>query len=118
MSNWGLLYEQGRCKAYGIPWTEEEAFAVSQLKIPAEYVRQGCLTIEDYEKAAGLRKKEEETTGKVALAHLKKDQLVLLCQKHGINVTDEATRGSMIEVLTNAGVPRSVPIEDVTQTSD
>ena len=50
-TNWGALYTQGRCKAFGVPWSDEEAHAVFILKIPADAVRQGCLTLEDYEQA-------------------------------------------------------------------
>lgn len=37
----------GDCKAVGLPWTSEEAYAVRNLGIPAELVRQGILTKED-----------------------------------------------------------------------
>ena len=49
--NWGKLLAQGRVKAVGIPWSTEESNAIYKLKIPACYVRQGILTLEDYEQA-------------------------------------------------------------------
>jgi len=56
--NWAKLAAQNRVKAVGIPWTSEEANAIYNLKIPADYVRKGILTLEDYEKAEkiGLEK--------------------------------------------------------------
>jgi len=49
--NWGKLYTQGRCKAIGVPWNTEEAYAALNLRIPADFVRAGVLTIEEYESA-------------------------------------------------------------------
>lgn len=54
--NWSRLYESGRCKAIGVPWNEAEAYAAHNLQIPARYVREGVLTLKEYEKV----KKEEE----------------------------------------------------------
>lgn len=48
--DWAKLVIQGRAKAYGIPWSEGEAKARAA-GIPAEYVRNGILTKEDYQKA-------------------------------------------------------------------
>ena len=48
--HWGKLVENGRAKAVGVPWNEEELHARIVLKIPAEYVRDGILTKEAYEK--------------------------------------------------------------------
>lgn len=45
-----LKAEQGFCKAPGIAWNNEEAYAVNNLNIPADYVRKGILTKEEYEK--------------------------------------------------------------------
>jgi hypothetical protein len=46
--NWGKLVEQGRAKAHGIPWTEEEQHARIVLKIPVEFIRDGIVTLEEY----------------------------------------------------------------------
>ena len=48
--NWGKLYQQGRCKAIGVSWNEEELNALYVLKIPVEYVREDVITVEEYEK--------------------------------------------------------------------
>lgn len=50
MINWGKLKFQNRVKDVGIPWNEEETKAIYELKIPADYVRKGVLTLKDYEK--------------------------------------------------------------------
>ena len=47
--NWAKLYQQGRCKAIGVSWNEEELHALYQLKIPVEYVREDVITEEEYE---------------------------------------------------------------------
>ena len=111
--NWGKLYEAGRCKAIGVSWSDEEAYAALILKIPADYVRLGCLTWDDYEKALGKRKETEERTQKVQVIHLKRSQLASMCRERGIVVTDEVLRPSLIEMLFDAGCPKSIPIEDV-----
>ena len=113
MANWPLLYSQGRCKNIGVPWSPEEAHARYILQIPADYIRRGCLTLEDYEKAQGKEKKDVERTKKVQLTHLRRDQLAALCEKHDIHVTDEAPRSALLECLLNAGLPKSIPVEEV-----
>ena len=56
--NWGKLYKEGRVKYPGIPWTNKERKAIYELKVPVEYVRQGALTIEDYN---NMRKAESKS---------------------------------------------------------
>ena len=107
--NWGALYEQGRCKQIGVSWNENEKQAVFFLKIPADYVRRGCLTLEAYEKMVVEEKGEVERTGKIPLAQLRKEQLYALCLQNGLNVTPDATKATMIEELKSAGHPASVP---------
>lgn len=58
--NWGKLVKQGRAKAPGIPWSDEEAKAVFEYKIPADYVRRGVLTKEQYSKSIKDESKEIE----------------------------------------------------------
>lgn len=45
--NWANLTTQGRCKAPGVPWTEEELKARYELGMTAEEVRAGILRPED-----------------------------------------------------------------------
>lgn len=87
--DWAKLVTQGRAKAYGISWTEEEARAVFLLKIPADYVRQGILTLEAYEKAKGQLPVDTKT----------KEELMAEAQKEGIAVTPDATKESLNAVL-------------------
>jgi len=86
--DWAKLVSQGRAKAIGIPWTNEEAKAVFTLKIPAEFVRKGILTVEEYEKA---KQGAEPSKDKVAL--LKE------AEELGIAVTPDATVESLKEVI-------------------
>lgn len=111
--NWNKLLESNRVKELGIPWSDAEKHAVFILKVPAEYVRQGCLTQEDYQTAVGKREETEKKTGKVALIHLKKSQLMALCLKQGINVTEDAPRTVLVDALLQAGSPKSIPAEEV-----
>jgi hypothetical protein len=89
--DWAKLVTQGRAKALGVSWTEQEAFAVFHLKIPAEFVRKGILTVEDYEKA---KVGAEPPKNKAAL--LKEAESL------GIAVTPDATVESLKEVIAAA----------------
>lgn len=59
MLNWPQLVTQGRAKDIGIAWSEQEQEALSLLIAHsglervdvARYVRQGVMTVEDFEKA-------------------------------------------------------------------
>lgn len=46
--DWKKLVEQGRAKAIGVPWSEEELVALNDYKIPPEYVRKGFLDAFQY----------------------------------------------------------------------
>ena len=118
MLNWNLLYAQGRCKAIGVPWTEEEANAALGLKIPADFVRQGCLTLEDYEKALKKNIKSIENTKKIPLIHLRQNQLLALCRSKDIEVGDEVTRPVLIEMLLDSGCKKSIPVDDVPEAQE
>ena len=59
--NWANLIKKDRVKAFGVPWTEEEAQAVFTFKIPAAYVRSGVLTVEAYEEAKAKDEKAGTT---------------------------------------------------------
>ena len=83
--NWGKLLAQNRVKAIGIPWSEEESNAIRNLKIPADYVRRGILTVEDYEKAKVSGMEEPK----------KKEDLEKEAKELGIGFTPEATAESL-----------------------
>lgn len=46
--DWNTLVGQGRAKAYGVRWSQEEKDAIAS-GVPVEYVRKGCLTVEEYQ---------------------------------------------------------------------
>jgi len=109
MTDYAKLYESGRCKAIGVPWNEAEKQAVFTLKIPAEFVRRGCLTLDQYNDMVKGDAGEVEMTGKVPLSQLKKDVLFALCQKYKVSATMEATKETMIDELVAVGCPKSIP---------
>jgi hypothetical protein len=81
-ADWGQLVAQGRAKALGVAWSEEELNALHVLKIPLEHVRGGCLTLEQYEKA---------TKGEPESKYMKKDDLLLKAKELGIEISEGAT---------------------------
>jgi len=89
--NWNALVAQGRAKAYGIPWTEEEQKALHELKIPPEYVRGGCVTSEAYEKAKAVPVKPEKFKTK---KEVQAEATAL-----GITFTEETTRPELQELV-------------------
>lgn len=56
--NWGKLYLQGRCKEIGVPWNDEELHALHELNIPVEFVRDGVLEVEEFEKLSAKDEKK------------------------------------------------------------
>ena len=65
----------GDCKAIGVAWNNEEAFAVRNLGIPADFVRKGIYTIEDYEKELGSKPKAKKEVIEV-VENEEKDEVV------------------------------------------
>ena len=85
--NWGRLYEQGRCKDIGVPWSDEELHAIHQLGISVEDVRNGILT-----------KEEAEQPGKPA--YETKAQLAEKARALGITFDEAAvTRATLINEI-------------------
>lgn len=87
--DWAKLVEQGRAKAIGVPWSEEELKAIYQLKIPPEYVRRGILTIEDYQKELEKEKQEEKTGTEKPLSKMTKKELIAKLKEFGVEIADE-----------------------------
>ena len=97
--NWGKLVEKNRCKAIGVPWTEEESDAIYKLSIPAEFVRNGCLTTKEYlEEVRSLQEKEKKGEEK-PLNHQTKDELKASAKKLKINFTDAVTRPDLMNLI-------------------
>lgn len=96
--NWAKLVIEGRCFAHGIPWTEEQAVARSK-GIPAQFVREGCLTLEDYEVARKKIVKIEKETGEKPLDHMTLDELRTKADSLGIKYTKAATQASLEKTI-------------------
>ena len=96
--NWGRLYEQGRCKAIGVPWTNEELMAW-QSGIPAKYVRLGILSIAEYE----ARKKKDDAMKETPLIHQTKDELLMVAHKKGIPATHDADVETIVRLIESKG---------------
>ena len=107
--DWARLYEQGRCKDIGVPWTEVEAIARSK-GVPAEYVRKGILDLQAYKKAEAEYRASEAKETTVPLERLKKERLVELALENNLSIDPAAiTRETLVRELKVAGVPDRVP---------
>lgn len=106
MLNWANLVEKGRAKAFGIPWSEEEAHAVYDLQIPAEYVRQGCLTVKAYEKALAVDDETEKQTGEKKLEKMTLPELQAKATSLEIAFTPDATKKVLVELIKEAQTPK------------
>ena len=97
--NWNKLVEQGRVNAPGLSWTPKEHYARYTLHIPAEFVRNGCLTKEDYfasmKDIAGLKERGEE----LPLKNMDKADLLAKAGELGFPVTPEITRADLILLI-------------------
>ena len=112
--NWARLYQEGRCKAVGVAWTDKEAFAVSELEIPAEFVRQGCLNVKEYEEALAYSKKIEEETGEKPLNLMRREELIPIADELEIPHTDVVTNSTLVaEIkLLRARKVKKEPVEE------
>jgi hypothetical protein len=109
MLNWPKLVAEGRAKAQGVPWTEEEQAAIHELGIPPEYVRNGCLTVEDYAKA-----KSGDSRKYRKLDEIRREADVL-----GVTYAPSTPRAELLELIElkkgdnsapgNAGAPPAAP---------
>lgn len=98
--NWGKLVSQGRAKAVGVSWTKEEMKARYELKIPAEFVRQGILTLKDYEKAKGTVPEDKRS----------EKELLEEAKKEGIAATPEATPEVLKEEIAKKKAKKEVKV--------
>ncbi len=90
--NWPLLVSQGRAKAFGIPWSDEERHAILDLNIPPDFVRCGCLTEEEYSKAKG-------TAGGKPFKYWKLPELRQEADRLGISYAEVTTRAELAELI-------------------
>ncbi len=108
--NWANLVANGRAKAHGIPWTEEEAAARS-LGIPAEFVREGVLTMEDYGKAQGKDAEHTEQTGEKPVNRMNKAELMAKATSLGIEFTPDVSNNALKDAI-NAKLEEEVDETD------
>lgn len=95
--NWAKLIQQGRAKAYGVPWSPEEVVARYTHNIPAEYVRDGILDPKDYE--AALAADEEEGT---PLSRLSREELLHRAEGLGLTFGAETDDPTLRELISKA----------------
>ncbi len=92
--DWAKMVAQGRAKDIGVSWSEEEVRAVYILKIPAEYVRKGILTVEAYQ--AALSGKKDIVDPYLKLSQKK---LVEMARGLGIEATPEASKETLVRLI-------------------
>ena len=88
--NWGKLVMQGRAKAVGMPWNDDEVKAIHEYKIPVDYVRRGCLTPEKYNEVQEGDLKQELETGKKPLEALNRKEVVKEAKDKGVQFDETA----------------------------
>ena len=97
--NWGKLVQEGRAKALGVPWSDEELKALYEFKIPVEYIRAGCLTLPQFEAAKKSVESELSQGKKKPLRYMKKDELLKEASALGISFSEETTRPELIFLI-------------------
>jgi hypothetical protein len=96
--NWANLVAKGRVKAFGVPWNEAEMIAVFQLHIPADYVRRGCLTLEELEATKSADEKAEKK-GEKPVDAMSRDELANAVRDGGNDVSDAAPVAVLRDVV-------------------
>lgn len=112
--NWARLKQQGRAKDIGVPWSAEEANAVFVLKIPAEFVRRGCITTEDYDELKAEDEKVMSKDGELPLAAMPREQLLKKANDAGIVFTNDATEETL-RALIDAHESKKSTVTKVTE---
>lgn len=98
--DYAKLVQQGRAKAPGVPWSLEEAHARYELNIPAEFVRDGVLTLKEYE-AAKVNPGEDVRMEQLPMADLVKE-----AQSEGIDSNPQTDKFSLIGLIKRARARR------------
>lgn len=96
--NWAALLAKDRCKAFGVSWTNKELYALHELKIPANYVRNGCFTLADYEKT----KSGIEQMPKKPLRYMNKRELIKEATELNIECSLDVTNADLIILIEQA----------------
>lgn len=97
---WQKLYAEGRCKAPGVPFTDEETKAIHEKDIPVEYVRQGITTREEYEKALE-GEKQDDGQGVKPVRNMDREELALMADDYGIEYSEETGRNDLLSMVTS-----------------
>jgi hypothetical protein len=99
--DWARLVLQGRAKAHGISWNAEELTARYKLGIPADAVRRGIITTEDYQ--ADLEDSQEIIAKgeELPLGKLKKDELLAKAKEVGIEIAEPnmTTKADLVDLI-------------------
>lgn len=98
--NWANLVAQGRAYAVGIPWTEEQALARAA-GVPAEFVREGVLSFEEYTKKRQAEDKAIESGEEKPLNRMNRNELIAKATELGIEFAPSVTVASLKEIITN-----------------
>ena len=112
--NWGLLVQQGRCKAFGVPWSDEEVHARYVLGIDADLVRKGVLTLEENKDELDALNRTDHKT----LRSMKAPELEALATELGITLPEGVKRLEVIKLITqlsksNSETSQETPVEAV-----
>ena len=99
--DWGKLVAQGRAKAHGVSWSEEEVKAVSSISRAsgkpmaevANYVRKGILTMDAFKEAQG---KPDIVN---PYLELPKEDLIKKAQALGVSVSPDATKEVVAQII-------------------
>ena len=101
--NWARLVQQGRVKAMGVQWNPEEEHAIFQLRIPAEFVRRGSLTLEAYTELKKADDAAFKKTGEKPLDALTLGELQAKARELGIEATNAAPEIVLRELIKRVG---------------
>lgn len=111
--NWGKLKEQGRCKEIGIPWNQVEMTALHTFNIPADYVRRGCLTPDEYEEMLAADEAYIEKNGEKPLDLMSKAELLEKAEQAEVEVTNQVTEDGLRGILSNLTKPKKKAAKEV-----
>lgn len=101
MINWANLVEKGRAKAIGVAWNEDEIAALDA-GVPADFVRDGILSLEKYKKVSSQEEEKTVETGEKPVARMSKPELVEKAKSLGLEFGPEATIPSLREIINSA----------------
>lgn len=99
--NWGRLKAQGRVKDVGLPWNADEAKALAE-GVPADYVRRGALSLDDYEDIVAADEKALKKNGELPVEALSRTDLQNKAIELEIAFTPEVTDETLRSLIAQA----------------